>query len=1060
MPDPTLPQYTFAPWVRRGVGNRIAERDRLGADGTGATERATVDVELELGYVPKAGTATPIVVDKVVHLLGPGEIRALTAKAILRRFPDPGSKDFAANMLAYVEFFEEDLPWRYTPARTATEAEDPAAFDRLRPWISLLVLAEDEFELDTSRTPLPVIRLKGALANEVLPPETETWCWAHAQANEALADASAMGTAIESRPERALSRLLSPRRLAPRTRYAAFLVPTFETGRLGGLDLPYAGVSAQAPAWKAGAMPHSAAAPNELPTYAWWAFSTGEHGDFESLVRLLRPGPAGPEFGRRGLDASQPGFGLDGVAPSERLELEGALRPPSFVRAPFPATPGPAFADALESIVDLSENLSRPDGGTMTDDPIVTPPTYGAPHAGVRRVYDARGDAALGWLRELNLDPRSRAPAQVGAQIVRDRQEELMERAWAQLDEVDARAQRQREAELSAAMNRSLHERHIVSAGDDRTLTLTSAMQGRLRLGGSTVRAQFTASRVPNAATAPAFKRITRPQRKVVRRLTGTANVAGLQGDLIKRLNLETSSPVSAAPPVATPAHAVALGDVSDAIQQAQVELGTPEHPERQLFVDLVVGDLRSRISSPTPQNLDTLAVGSFRTALTNALSSRIPATATGDVAVIRAAVEALIAAVVSVGYDGPPANALALVVVSDAVFAEKFGEEIGGKFSRGVTVRRATLGAREISPMTTMAEVQAYGTALSDFTDALVDRPVPAPRPGLTDSALLAADVTLALAPTTTIAARVAATLPAAAPSTAPHRVFEPVRAHPIFDDSMFQDLRAKSQDFVLPNFADLAENRLTLLETNQRFVEAFMAGLNHELSRELLWREYPTDLRGTYFSKFWDTHDAIDRPDENDITPMHTWTDALGTNSGRAGGFVVLVVRGDLFRAYPNTMVYAHRAAFTTNTGPRSLAPDVPANVRYPAFSGRLDPDINLFGFALGAEEAKGRRPTDPGWFFVFQERPGEARFGLDDPFEGVPALPLNTWDDLNWSHIQDGPVGARHIGVTTQPNTLRLSTPGAGDPTWGRTSADLAAILLQSPILYARHAEELLP
>ena len=38
-------------------------------------------------------------------------------------------------------------------------------------------------------------------------------------------------------------------------------------------------------------------------------------------------------------------------------------------------------------------------------------------------------------------------------------------------------------------------------------------------------------------------------------------------------------------------------------------------------------------------------------------------------------------------------------------------------------------------------------------------------------------------------------------------------------------------------------------------------MVGLNHEMARELLWREYPTDQRGSYFRQFWDTAIAIHR-------------------------------------------------------------------------------------------------------------------------------------------------------------------------------------------------------
>ncbi|MEL7162490.1 MAG: hypothetical protein AAFN92_17160, partial [Bacteroidota bacterium] len=41
---------------------------------------------------------------------------------------------------------------------------------------------------------------------------------------------------------------------------------------------------------------------------------------------------------------------------------------------------------------------------------------------------------------------------------------------------------------------------------------------------------------------------------------------------------------------------------------------------------------------------------------------------------------------------------------------------------------------------------------------------------------------------------------------------------------------------------------------QVNRAFVEAFLLGANHELAGELRWREFPTDLRGSYFRNFWD--------------------------------------------------------------------------------------------------------------------------------------------------------------------------------------------------------------
>ena len=62
-------------------------------------------------------------------------------------------------------------------------------------------------------------------------------------------------------------------------------------------------------------------------------------------------------------------------------------------------------------------------------------------------------------------------------------------------------------------------------------------------------------------------------------------------------------------------------------------------------------------------------------------------------------------------------------------------------------------------------------------------------------------------------------------------------------------------------------------------------MVGLNHEMARELLWREYPTDQRGSYFRQFWDVSGYLPEAGENlatlaerlkDIPEIHTWTAA----------------------------------------------------------------------------------------------------------------------------------------------------------------------------------------
>ena len=82
-----------------------------------------------------------------------------------------------------------------------------------------------------------------------------------------------------------------------------------------------------------------------------------------------------------------------------------------------------------------------------------------------------------------------------------------------------------------------------------------------------------------------------------------------------------------------------------------------------------------------------------------------------------------------------------------------------------------------------------------------------------------------------------------------------EPVMAAPTFGDSMYVPLYNISPDWLLPGLDQVPQDTVSLVRTNQRFIESYMVGVNHEMSRTLLFNEYPTDQRGTYFQHFWDS-------------------------------------------------------------------------------------------------------------------------------------------------------------------------------------------------------------
>jgi len=127
-----------------------------------------------------------------------------------------------------------------------------------------------------------------------------------------------------------------------------------------------------------------------------------------------------------------------------------------------------------------------------------------------------------------------------------------------------------------------------------------------------------------------------------------------------------------------------------------------------------------------------------------------------------------------------------------------------------------------------------------------------------------------------------------------------------------------------------------------------------------------------------------------------------------------------------------------------------------RYPIFQAKLSPNILILGFDLGVEELLGQTsptaaPSLPGWFFMFQERPGEPRFGLDDnlSLSGSPLPPLASWDELAWQYLS----GTNYVDLTTPLNVSNSTI------NWNEDSASMAHILYQSPILMGIHASKVI-
>src|SRR5436190_13139980 len=171
----SLPVYSFFPWLRQGLGNQISEADVAGR----VKLRSEIPISLELtgsGLSQNLVQQIPLV-PRNVPLAGPGDIVGIESRAIIRTEPRNWITNFEPNYVACIEFYDEDFPWRYTPAAPSGK--------RLRPWIMLVVLKEGEFGegKNIKDSPLPFVEVPNAA---VFPSATELWAWGHVHLNRSL----------------------------------------------------------------------------------------------------------------------------------------------------------------------------------------------------------------------------------------------------------------------------------------------------------------------------------------------------------------------------------------------------------------------------------------------------------------------------------------------------------------------------------------------------------------------------------------------------------------------------------------------------------------------------------------------------------------------------------------------------------------------------------------------------------------------------------------------------------------------------------------------------------
>lgn len=423
----------FLPFLRQGL-TTLADHDEMSG------KRMIIPVKLTVTASNKENNANKTeIVEKEISLLGPGDVLGINENSISRLSPSPNTRNFEGSLTPFIEFSEPDFLWRFSSRKTAGK-------NNWIPWLTLIVLKakndreQGEFEkIQNSKKELsPQIQIK---QNAILPDLNESWRWAHVHKLDMEGTSpEQIVNGIKVAPEKAVCRLLCPRRLKPQTKYHAFLIPAFKIGAEAAMGIFNETEDRTLLTWETPAD----GAGKTFPYYFEWEFSTGSGGDFENLVRKLKPRDL-EKMGTRSIDCSNPGYGMQEENGLE-LQMEAALKSLDTNYQPWgmdsnennPDDPrSKNKQEALTRLLNKREETIQNENGETVTKLRVTPPVYGEWYASLegKTIKNDPLNRNL-WLEELNLDFRHRAAAGLGVQFVKENQENLMKAAWEQLSTI------------------------------------------------------------------------------------------------------------------------------------------------------------------------------------------------------------------------------------------------------------------------------------------------------------------------------------------------------------------------------------------------------------------------------------------------------------------------------------------------------------------------------------------------------------------------------------------------------------------------------------------------
>jgi len=1014
----TLASFDFVPYALTG----LAAAMRTPASGV----RPFTQVALPLTD-DKGGAATA---EQQVTLYGPGDVLGVDPGQIVRRYPPPGSTTAEETFHAHIEFDRPELPWAFS-------AHTPG--DRMPAWLALVVFERDEVQWEPAQAGLqPIVQVPAAL----LPPLGLQWAWAHAQAASGTASLSArLSTAYAPvNVSRLLAaRVLTQNTdyvacLVPTTDAGRKAGLGLGGGTLGPAWTPQDG-AVRLPVydrWEFRTAPDgdfARLARRLKGVAAPWTIG-------RRIMDASRPGDplgedlAADEPGRRQVircalyspaarPPDQPGD-QERWTPERTDALKTALERPAVVEGTAGVDPG-----GIPNLPVIGPRIyARAQRGTGT---LQAGDWFAEVNlAPVHRVVAGLGTRVV----VKDQEPLMQAAwAQVGEVEKANRELALAEMARHLAKSVHARLRKIDPGRL-LQVTRPLAGRVRL---DGAALTLS----------GQTVRSATPESALGGAfrrslrMTGPLARRLAQPERGA---LSAIVAVGGVPRDFSRPyVELDGIRGLSAAAIASLDAQSVAVAlrlpspDALAVVSRASATLAqglnlataitTPtswKAPDERFrpgaaVTDRIVGRIKQQIAETGPEDLVRARwLGGFASAfsasgLAGTAELRTTALRLEETVAVAAGRMPATAAVV-VGATVPPVRNPASVMLREGagrisparpgisgVAAGRPNVSISTPAVREPPGAAAALASERTrldqfrTPQATalamwleranavkLSEIRAQVTDLIQATGALQLRPTP-PRDTL---AVRRNDILERLQPSRTVIDTMRARLDLRGLrfNVFADQAIRPIMAAPRFDRPMYQALDAYDREWLVPGLGMLpVAEMVTLLSTNDAFIEAFLVGLSDEMGRELLWRNYPTDSRGTYFYRFWDaTRDELKEQ-------IHRFRkSALGSHltvgppgqSGRA----VVVIRGEIVRRYPDLTVMALREQGPRDEENRPRLPEAPSGPSEAApamFHAMLPPDVMLVGLDISVDELR-----KPGWWIVLSEHPQATRFRRVEP------------------------------------------------------------------------------